>query len=143
VSVTVPLTCGECGVEFCMPEVLLRARKRDGETFYCPNGHPRVFRPTADQERIAELEKQLARRRRIHDDLAARYGEALAQREELIGSLRECPGRCGWRSRKQVPRDPVGMGRGLERVRLDVAEHLVRVHGAQPVISEPRQLEAG
>ena len=137
------MTCGECGVEFCMPTVLYEARRHDGATFYCPNGHGRVFRPTEDQKRIEALEREVRSGRACIDELAAGRRELAAQREELIGLLKECPGRCGWRSRRQVPRDPIGMGRGLERVRLDVAQHLVEVHGAGTVTAEPRLLEAG
>ena len=137
------VTCADCGIVFCMPKGLADARHRDGGAFYCPNGHSLSWKPTRDEIRIAELEEKLARRDRSLRDQGDRFSELLAQKEELIGLLKECPGRCGWRSRKQVPRDPIGMGRGLERVRVDVAQHLVEVHGAQPVVSEPRQLEAG
>lgn len=65
------------------------------------------------------------------DELGIALDELHAQREDLVGALKECPGRCGWRSKRQVPRDPVAMGRGIERVKLDVADHLVAAHGAQ------------
>lgn len=68
--------CGECGVLFAMPEVMVAARRRDGEDFYCPNGHCRVFRET-DADR---LQRELAASR----DRAARLS---AEREQLRASL--------------------------------------------------------
>jgi hypothetical protein len=135
----VTLDCATCGVEFCLTQGLYRRRKNDGADFYCPNGHSNVFRPTADQTRIAELEQKLTRAQARNDRLSDDWHELYAQREELIGELKECPGRCGWRSRKLIPRDPVAMGRGIERVRTDVAQHLIEEHGAraQPI----KQLE--
>ena len=140
---TTHMHCGECGVAFCMPTSLYQHRRNDGETFYCPNGHPRVFRPTEDQKTIADLEDKLRRRDRSIEHWAERWKECYAGREELIGVLRECPGHCGWKSNKRIPRDPVAMGRGIERVQRDVAEHLVREHGAGRAIAELPQLEAG
>lgn len=140
---TVNVSCASCGIEFCLPDALYSARKRDGAGFYCPNGHSLSYRPTEDQKRIAELEDQLAKRERYARRLSDEIDEIFAQREELIGELKQCPGRCGWKSRRQIPRDPVGMGRGLERVRVDIAQHLVEAHGAKPVIAEQRMLESG
>lgn len=49
-------TCGECGIAFGMPERYMRERREDGKTFYCPNGHPRVFR----EPEIERLKKEVA-----------------------------------------------------------------------------------
>lgn len=37
------ITCGKCGIVFAMPDRYESARREDGATFYCPNGHPRAF----------------------------------------------------------------------------------------------------
>lgn len=131
------LNCGACGVDFCLPDALYVARRRDGRDFYCPNGHCVSYRPSEDQKRIAALEGELRSWQRYHRHAIERADELFAQREELVGALKQCPG-CDWRSHRQVPRDPVAMGRGLERVRRDLAEHLVEVHGAVPM--RPPQL---
>lgn len=134
------ISCGSCGIAFCLPTSMYHARAEDGRDFFCPNGHVVSYRPSGEQRRIAALEaevRSLERTRRRTMDL---YDAVYAAREELIGAIKECPGGCGWRSRKQIPRDPIAMGRGLERVRLDVAEHLARVHDAQA--SPVRELEA-
>lgn len=49
------LECGECGTHFAMTEAMYRKRKEDGKEFYCPLGHPRVFRETE----VMKLRRQL------------------------------------------------------------------------------------
>jgi hypothetical protein len=132
--------CHACGIEFCLTRALYKARLHDGGAFYCPNGHGNVFRPSADEKRIAELERRAKVDARVIDEWRERYDDIYAQREELVRALKECPGGCGWHSRKQVPRDPVAMGRGIERVQRDVAEHLVREHGAGRDVAASREL---
>jgi hypothetical protein len=126
----VQVDCANCGVEFCLTQGLYRRRRNDGKEFYCPNGHSNVYRPTADQEKIADLEKQLLSRKRALDHLESLWEEMRISREELVGVLKECPFRCGYRSRRQIPRDPVAMGRGIERVQTDLREHLSVAHRA-------------
>src|SRR4029077_9140433 len=126
----VDVSCASCGIMFCLPEPLYNARKRDGDSFYCPNGHSLSYRPTEDQKKIKELESQLEARDRWRERLVTDLNEAFAQREDLLADLKQCP-LCDYRSRRQVPRDPVAMGRGLERVRGDMVEHLTAHHGAR------------
>ena len=129
----VHVDCANCGITFCLTRTLYERRSRDGRDFWCPNGHVNVYRPTEDQKRIAELEAEVASQEDVIAYLRHDRDELMAQREELVAALKECPGGCGWRSRRQVARDPVAMGRGLERVRRDVAEHLVEAHGCRPI----------
>ena len=126
--------CCECGIPFCLTEGLYHARKRDGRSFTCPNGHHQSYRPTEDQKRITELEQRLRNRDRRIDSLVDQYDEVYSQRESLVGVLKECivPG-CMWRSRRQIARDPVHMGRGIERVRRDLIEHLTVDHAGRSI----------
>lgn len=126
----VHVDCANCGIQFCLTRNLYERRRDDGREFFCPNGHSNVYRPTPDQERIKELEKRLRQRDQTIEHFHQMYDETYVQREELIRALKECPGQCGWHSHKQIARDPVAMGRGIERVRRDVAEHLMQAHGA-------------
>jgi hypothetical protein len=136
VSAHVDILCASCGVEFCMPAQLNQQRRRNHDTFYCPNGHQNVYKgKTEEEKRIEQLERRVRA-------LLEQLDEAYAQREDLIGALKECPVQgCPWHSRKQVPRDPVSMGRGIERVRADLLEHLVRDHAGRA--QAPRELTAG
>lgn len=55
--------CATCGVVFWWPDEMERQRRKDGCTFYCPNGHTNVYAVTeADRLRKdkAALESQLA-----------------------------------------------------------------------------------
>lgn len=56
-------TCGECGVSYAVLNKFDNDRRRDGRTFYCPNGHARVYRETTEQKRIKDLERQVAAER--------------------------------------------------------------------------------
>lgn len=131
-SADVDIACGECGVDFCLPAPLYDALRENGKTFYCPNGHPRVFREGPKDRRIKELEGRIKTLERSISCGGERFAELWAQREDLVGEIKACPLGCGWRARRQVPRDPVAMGRGLERVERDIAEHLIAEHGARP-----------
>jgi len=58
-------TCGKCGCKIIMLAYVWKARQDDGETFYCPNGHPRAFaETTADKLRQERdrLAQQIAER---------------------------------------------------------------------------------
>ena len=72
-DVTTELTymeCGSCGVVFAMPEVFRDECERDGGTWYCPNGHPRVYSKTVRQE-LKEAQDALARAHANNDQLEA------------------------------------------------------------------------
>jgi len=53
----VVIECGECGVNFGVPERFDEQRRESGGNFYCPNGHPRVYRVTETDR----LKQELAR----------------------------------------------------------------------------------
>ena len=36
--------CGECGIEFSVPDYWIKMRQEDGRDFWCPNGHCRAYR---------------------------------------------------------------------------------------------------
>jgi hypothetical protein len=63
------LMCGQCGMLFYVPEVWRKDRQLTGKGFYCPNGHPRIYkeslevqlrREIAEKERALEWEKSRA-----------------------------------------------------------------------------------
>lgn len=59
------MTCGNCGVEFAMPETMRAEKERDGGSWYCPNGHNRVYKETeaTKYKRLFEAEQERARKR--------------------------------------------------------------------------------
>lgn len=56
------IVCGECGIPFAVPEKWREARQADKRGFYCPNGHPRVYRETTEHKLRAELDQMKADR---------------------------------------------------------------------------------
>lgn len=63
------ICCGECGIEFDVPETWRAARQESKDTFYCPNGHSRVY-----------LESEADKLRRERDRLA----QQIAQKDDEI-----------------------------------------------------------
>jgi hypothetical protein len=81
-------TCAECGTVFAVGAHFLNARRKDGQTFFCPNGHSLGYGPSeADklrkQLKQVELAKQAA-------EVGAR--QAAADREALRRSNRALKG---------------------------------------------------
>ena len=50
-SEEVKIVCGDCGVEYCIPENLYNERVNDHKSFYCPNGHNSYFPGKSDIEK--------------------------------------------------------------------------------------------
>lgn len=67
--------CGECGIAWSAPKEFMDECRKMGEskTFYCPNGHPRVFAES-------EADKVRRERDRLQQMLAQRDDEILAER---------------------------------------------------------------
>jgi len=49
--------CADCGIDFCLPDQLHRARLNDHANFYCPHGHSNYY-PGKSEE--AKLRDQIA-----------------------------------------------------------------------------------
>lgn len=71
------ITCGACGMPFAVPEHWRNARQKDRSTFYCPNGHPRAFIQTREQELQDELARQ--KHRTEQAEAEARYQRGLVE----------------------------------------------------------------
>ena len=56
------MECGGCGISYAVPQAWLKDRKRNHETFYCPNGCPRHFPGESDIERERRLREEAERR---------------------------------------------------------------------------------
>jgi ssDNA-binding Zn-finger/Zn-ribbon topoisomerase 1 len=90
------MRCGECGERFALSKPFYDDRKRDGNIWYCPNGHPRVFRePELDvlrrerdllKQRLARKDDELAAARRDEERAVKK-----ARRLEKRASAGTCP----------------------------------------------------
>ena len=114
-----------CGHRICLDDHVEKRLRRTGEWFVCPAGHRQHFTPgpTADQKRIAELERQA----KFLDDALGnawdRWQEKDDQARDARRAARTCP-LC-----KTVFRTP-----------RHLPEHLADAHGAQ--MAAPLEFEA-
>jgi hypothetical protein len=115
----VAIACGKCGIDYGVAEARYEELRETGETFYCPNGHPRVFREGPKDKRIRELEAQVAK---VHRDNSQRFRDLIETRDEALGALVGCP-LCGDRVARANYR--------LETIRAKLVEHLQDEHGAR------------
>lgn len=58
------MSCGECGIQFAMDEEKYNRCQNNGEGWYCPNGHSRVF--TNPKNKFLQKENKV----RAQDNLA-------------------------------------------------------------------------
>lgn len=68
--------CPDCGTNFGCEEDLIEARRKDGRTFYCPNGH-----------RLSYKDSEVERLRKETQRLARRAENLEAQRDQLTTSV--------------------------------------------------------
>jgi hypothetical protein len=74
--------CPTCGIDYYMPEVFENECRRDiKQTWYCPNGHPRVYREN-------EADTLRRERDRLVQKLAQKDDEIAAQRQAKITAQR-------------------------------------------------------
>lgn len=66
------MECGECGIQFSVPEMWRAEKKRNGGSWYCPNGHSRVY-SESDADKYKRL---LAEETGRHDRTLAQKNEA-------------------------------------------------------------------
>jgi hypothetical protein len=73
------MACGECHIPFAMPQAKYDKCLRDGDVFYCPNGHSRVFRDTE----VKRLRKELERARESKEYFIKRNDELYAEKKTV------------------------------------------------------------
>lgn len=101
------LSCGECGIQFQVPEAFDRERRESGGGWYCPNGHCRVYRTREVDKLKKQLEREQQRRRWAESDRNRTERSARATRGHLTRLKKRvaagvCP-RCN-RTFKQLAR---------------------------------------
>lgn len=113
------ITCSSCGIRWDVPDQYQDDRRQDHATFYCPNGHSQWYPgKTAQEKKIAELEKQLAKNREFQRE---RFHDLLEQREEWKDLALRCP----------ICREKVAKRLTVhENIMRRLDEHLRSEHGA-------------
>src|SRR5580765_3258608 len=77
------LHCGECDMDFAVPTSFYLQRRGDGQTWYCPRGHPRCFRDS-DLVRTRKLLEEANRRNsELASDLTKERGKTRKVAKEL------------------------------------------------------------
>ncbi|MCW3051631.1 MAG: hypothetical protein JWN14_801 [Chthonomonadales bacterium] len=72
------VTCISCGTPFGIEQVLDHTLRKNGKTFYCPNGHEMVYRvgeSEADKLRT-QLAQEAKKRERLETDVKRAEGQA-------------------------------------------------------------------
>lgn len=90
--------CPECGIVFGIPKAMERRRRKDGMTFYCPNGHPMSWYETeADKERAKRerAEQRLAHERAMRDQAEAEAAHEKRRRAAAQGQVTKMKKRTG------------------------------------------------
>ena len=77
-------TCCNCGIAFAMPDYLMKRRRADGNSFYCPNGHQQHY-GTSEADR---LRKKLEEQTRTATLMAARALAAELSKQKLTAKLK-------------------------------------------------------
>ncbi len=65
------LQCGECSIQFAVPDYWLADKRRTKDQFTCPNGHVRVFRKTEEdalREQLAAKDEEMKWRAKWQDE---------------------------------------------------------------------------
>lgn len=78
------MECGECGIQFSVPETWRAHRQRTGNSWYCPNGHSRVYRESDDEK----ARKNLAAEKQRHAQTLARLNDAEAAERKAQSEMK-------------------------------------------------------
>lgn len=113
------MACGECGIEFYVPEWFKKERRESGTVWYCPNGHNRVYKERESEQVRRDLEAKLQRE-------AARASSALSRLDQERASHSATKGQLT----KAKKRAANGVCPCCQRSFVDVARHVRSKHPA-------------
>jgi hypothetical protein len=76
------MCCGQCGIEFAVPDAFYRERKEKGAAlnWHCPNGHIRVFRESNSE--VLRRERDLLKQQTARLEDEARLARERADKAE-------------------------------------------------------------
>ncbi|WP_326565107.1 hypothetical protein VSH64_25015 [Amycolatopsis rhabdoformis] len=112
--------CGKCGVSFAMPTTFTAEKRENGEAFYCPNGHARVFR----ESEATRLRRQLDQAKKRQEWAEGREMHQRDQREAAERSNAALRGVIT----KQKKRAAAGVCQCCQRTFQNVADHMRTQH---------------
>jgi len=109
--------CIRCGVDFAIPEDMIKSFRRSGGFYHCPNGHPQGWEKGAEHTRIKELERELEQERERKRLALARENEAKAQLTKAEAKIE-----------KQKKRTRAGVCPCCDRTFSQLARHMATKH---------------
>lgn len=80
------VSCGHCGIPFCMSLDFYRKRQEDHKSWYCPNGHQRQYNSESE---ASKLKRELERTRQMQDAAEARANTAENERHQIATAHRK------------------------------------------------------
>lgn len=86
-TVFVSIRCWRCDVVYGMSETMHERRKKDGESFFCPNGHSAAYKET-EADRMRRERDRLAQRVAEKDDEIRRQRELREGTERQLAATR-------------------------------------------------------
>lgn len=72
-------TCGKCGIAWAAPISFFEEHRQTRKTFWCPNGHPRVYRESTEDK----LRRELAREKEMRDAAEKRASTVDSERVQI------------------------------------------------------------
>lgn len=84
------MNCGECGIDFAIPEWFRKRMKASGNTWYCPAGHARVYRESDVDEAKRILKEERLARAALEDQLAAAKRETKRMAKRAANGVCPC-----------------------------------------------------
>lgn len=127
--------CGECGITFGFPKAVRDTRLQDLKTWYCPNGHPRVFNAGH-----TEADKLRRERDRLKQSVAYQLDCTRRAEEEAEHQKRRANGYKGHAARI-TKRAKAGVCPCCNRTFAQLARHMATQHPTfTPDAPEPPKL---
>lgn len=93
----VEVRCGECDITFAVPDYWRDGRIKDGNSFWCPNGHCRCYRDSENSRLKQRLEAAESTNTHLRDQLdqaerskAAVKGQLTKERNRVANGVCPC-----------------------------------------------------
>ena len=112
--------CAACGIEFSMPAHFVNTRRKDGKSFYCPNGHSQHYAES-------EADKLRRERDRLKQEQAWYEDRLKHHREERERAERSASARKGVITRMKK-RAAAGVCPCCNRTFQNLASHMATKH---------------
>lgn len=84
------MNCGECGIEFTVPDHFFNERKKTGKGWFCPNGHSRVFKESEVEVMRRERDRAVQEKARLEEELKSKDQEMSRLKNRAVAGVCQC-----------------------------------------------------